>query len=181
MLNDKNPQNITVIGAGINGLVAANYLARAGHQVTLLERNDRVGGACVSETVEVDGIQQDYPLGATVLGADAGLCLAGDRSGGSLAGWAARATRIWCSSLAPRSPPGSTMMHRRRPGSSPTNGEKQGDLAAFHADEDRVVRFLQAGYRAGQPPSVEERLQSWGRPDCAVDHRECQERCWIIT
>ena len=51
----KTSQNITVIGAGINGLVTANYLARAGHQVTLLERNDRVGGACVSETVEVAG------------------------------------------------------------------------------------------------------------------------------
>jgi len=32
----KTSQNITVIGAGINGLVAANYLARAGHQVTVL-------------------------------------------------------------------------------------------------------------------------------------------------
>ncbi len=37
----KSPQNISVIGAGINGLVAANYLARAGHRVTLLERSDR--------------------------------------------------------------------------------------------------------------------------------------------
>ncbi len=54
----KTPQNFVVIGAGINGLVAATYLARAGHQVTLLEPNDRVGGARVSETVEVQGIQQ---------------------------------------------------------------------------------------------------------------------------
>ncbi len=61
----KTPQNITVIGACINGLVAANYLVRAGHQVTLLERSDRVGGACVSETVEMQGIQQDYALGAS--------------------------------------------------------------------------------------------------------------------
>jgi phytoene dehydrogenase-like protein len=39
-------QNIAVIGAAINGLVAANYVQRAGHQVTLLERSDRDGGAC---------------------------------------------------------------------------------------------------------------------------------------
>jgi len=36
-------QNIAVIGAAINGLVAANYLQRAGHQVSLLERSDRQG------------------------------------------------------------------------------------------------------------------------------------------
>ncbi len=60
-------QKFTVIGAGINGLVAANYLQRAGHQVTLLERNDRVGGACVSETAEVNGVRQDYALGASTL------------------------------------------------------------------------------------------------------------------
>ncbi len=34
---------MSVIGAGINGLVAANFLARAGHRVTLLERSDRQG------------------------------------------------------------------------------------------------------------------------------------------
>jgi 2-polyprenyl-6-methoxyphenol hydroxylase-like FAD-dependent oxidoreductase len=39
-------QNIAVIGAAIIGLVAANYVQRAGHQVTLLERSDRDVGAC---------------------------------------------------------------------------------------------------------------------------------------
>ncbi len=38
-----------VVGAGHNGLVAANYLARAGAQVLVLERRDLVGGACVTE------------------------------------------------------------------------------------------------------------------------------------
>jgi phytoene dehydrogenase-like protein len=38
-----------VVGAGHNGLVCAAYLARAGLQVTVLERRERVGGACVSE------------------------------------------------------------------------------------------------------------------------------------
>jgi len=68
VLNDKNPKNLTVVGAGINGLVAANYLQRAGLQVTLLERSDRVGDACVAETVVVKGIRQDYALGASTLG-----------------------------------------------------------------------------------------------------------------
>lgn len=38
-----------VIGAGHNGLVAANYLARAGRKVLVLESRDVVGGACVTE------------------------------------------------------------------------------------------------------------------------------------
>jgi phytoene dehydrogenase-like protein len=38
-----------VVGAGHNGLVTACYLARAGWQVTVLERRDVVGGACVTE------------------------------------------------------------------------------------------------------------------------------------
>ena len=38
-----------VIGAGHNGLVAANYLARAGRKVLVLETRHVVGGACVTE------------------------------------------------------------------------------------------------------------------------------------
>lgn len=38
-----------IIGAGHNGLVTANYLARAGKSVLVLEARDLVGGACVTE------------------------------------------------------------------------------------------------------------------------------------
>ena len=37
-----------IVGAGHNGLVAACYLARAGLDVLVLERNPYIGGAAVS-------------------------------------------------------------------------------------------------------------------------------------
>ncbi|HEU4480289.1 MAG TPA: NAD(P)/FAD-dependent oxidoreductase [Actinomycetota bacterium] len=38
-----------VIGAGHNGLVCAAYLLKAGLRVLVVERSDRIGGACVTE------------------------------------------------------------------------------------------------------------------------------------
>ena len=40
-----------IIGAGHNGLVCANYLARGGWKVLVLEKRHLVGGACVTEEI----------------------------------------------------------------------------------------------------------------------------------
>ncbi len=43
--------DVIIVGGGHNGLVAAAYLGRAGHRVTLLEARDTLGGAVASAAV----------------------------------------------------------------------------------------------------------------------------------
>ncbi|WP_239155121.1 FAD-dependent oxidoreductase [Amycolatopsis sp. FDAARGOS 1241] len=48
-----------MIGSGVNGLVAAAELAGAGWSVTLVERNDRLGGFIASEDRTLPGYVHD--------------------------------------------------------------------------------------------------------------------------
>jgi monoamine oxidase len=44
LTTSKYPKNIIIIGAGMAGLVAASLLKKTGHNVTILEANNRIGG-----------------------------------------------------------------------------------------------------------------------------------------
>ena len=55
MANDER-YDVVVIGAGHNGLVCANYLARAGLKVFVVEARPIIGGACTSEELIPGGI-----------------------------------------------------------------------------------------------------------------------------
>jgi monoamine oxidase len=44
LVPNQEPKNVIIIGAGMSGLVAGSLLKKAGHTVTILEGNDRIGG-----------------------------------------------------------------------------------------------------------------------------------------
>ena len=50
----KAKYDVVILGAGHNGLVAASYLGRTGLSVLLLEKNDYIGGATISQKVFPD-------------------------------------------------------------------------------------------------------------------------------
>lgn len=162
-------QRVVVVGAGINGLVVAHYLRRAGCKVTVLERAPRAGGACVSETALINGVAQRYALGASVLGLMPDFIF---RDTGLAAGLKtfvpAAAKRIYFPD-----PAASAWIHRD-PAALDSElrqrwGEK-GDVAGFRHDEARVVAYLQEGYRNARPPRLHEARERLG---------ETLTRLWI--
>lgn len=61
-------RSANIIGSGVNGLAAAIALAEQGVDVTVFERNDRIGGACSTAEITLPDFHHDlgssaYPLG----------------------------------------------------------------------------------------------------------------------
>ena len=46
-----NTKKVVIIGSGINGLVAANYLSKEGFSVSIIEKNNHTGGACTFKRI----------------------------------------------------------------------------------------------------------------------------------
>jgi phytoene dehydrogenase-like protein len=158
-------KRIAVVGGGVNGLVAANYLARAGRAVTLYERHERVGGACISESVNVDGIDYEIPLGATVLGFMQDFVFEETGLASRLETWAPAHSKLvyFPGSIEP------TYIHRDPAALERELRDKcdeRGDIAGFRRDEAHVVSFLQDGYRRATPPRLEDARARLGEAIC---------------
>lgn len=148
-------ERVVVIGAGINGLVAANYLRRAGFAVTMIERSDRVGGACVSDVATVHGHQQRYALGASVLGLMQDFVWHDTGLAGRLETHVPdQPKRVYFPDAS-----ASAWIYREPAALQRELANKwgeRGDVEAFRADEARVVAYLQDGYRRAAAPSLAE-------------------------
>jgi phytoene dehydrogenase-like protein len=145
--------NILIAGAGINGLVAANYLQRSGCNVTMIDRGHKVGGACISEVAEVNGMSQHYALGASVLGLMQDFVFEETGLSQRLPAFVPEHPKFvhfpgddepaWIF----RDPAELDLELANKWGES-------GDVEAFRADEAKVVSFLQDGYVNAVPPTI---------------------------
>lgn len=150
-----------IVGAGINGLVAANYLQRAGWQVTQIERAKQAGGACVAATADIDGTRQDYALGASVLGLMQDFVWQQTGLSKRLTAWAPEHPKL-VHFPAQEEP---TWIFRDPHSLDREFSQKWGEtgnLTQFRADEARIVAYLQSGYKTGRPPSLEEARRQLG-------------------
>ena len=182
-------QNILIVGAGINGLVAANYLQRLGCNVTMADRAEKIGGACVSEVMSVEGISQKYALGASVLGLMQDFVFEETGLSNSL------------ETFAPTHPkllhfPGDNVATKLYRDPKELNIElkskwgERGSIEEFRNDETRVINFLQEGYRNAIPPTIQaakialgnELTDLWitGNAKALFDHYLTSERLKIF-
>jgi predicted NAD/FAD-binding protein len=60
------PMKVAVVGTGIAGNVAAYRLHRAGHELTVFEADDRIGGHTHTHRIELDGDVQQIDTGFIV-------------------------------------------------------------------------------------------------------------------
>lgn len=154
-------ERVVIVGAGINGLVAANYLQRDGYQVTILETKPTVGGACACDYFEKDGKSYQYPTAATVLGfmqdfvyKDTGLAKrlqVHTPAHPAVVWFAGREQPCFMFSDAPRLKL-----------EVATKWNETGNVEAYETDLERIRQFLIAGYKGAHVPSLADAQNSLG-------------------
>lgn len=153
MLHSMSKPTVAIVGAGINGLVAANYLQRAGCNVTIIERAAKVGGACISATANVAGVEQVYALGASVLGLMQNFVFEETGLAASLQTFVpehAKLVHFPGDDEPTRIYRDAAQLDRELAGKW---GER-GQVEAFRADEAQIVDFLLDGYVKAKPPTL---------------------------
>ena len=148
-------RKVVIVGAGINGLVAANYLIRAGHDVTLIEKKATIGGACAMDSFDHGNTTYHYPSGASVLGLMQDFVFQETGLAQKL------------KTFVPESPKLAFFPNSKDPAyiyRDPIQLDAElknkwgetGDARAFRTDEAKIIDFIQSGYKKAKTPSIDE-------------------------
>ena len=155
-------KNVVIVGAGVNGLVAANYLKKHDFNVTILEKKNFVGGACVKDSTIINNKKIDFAYGATVLGMMPNFIY--NETGLS------RKIKTFC--------PENPKLVYFENDNTPTRiyrditllekelkdrWDEKGDVRAFRNDENKVIEFIQKNYKEGTPPNLDYAVNEIGK------------------
>ena len=155
-------KNVVIVGAGVNGLVAANYLKKHDFNVTVLEKKNYVGGACVKDSTIINGKKIDFAQGATVLGMMPNFIY--KETGLS------KKIKTFC--------PENPKLVYFENDNTPTRifrditllekelkdkWNEKGDVKAFRNDENKVIKFIQKIYKEGTPPNLDQAVNEIGK------------------
>ena len=153
---------VVIIGAGVNGLVAANYLKKHDFNVTILEKKNYVGGACVKDSTIINNKKIDFSYGATVLGMMPNFIY--KETGLS------KKIKTFC--------PDKPKLVYFENENTPTRiykdiallekelkhrWDEKGDVKAFRNDENKVIKFIQKIYKEGTPPNLDQAVNEIGK------------------
>ena len=147
-------KEVIIVGAGINGLVAANYLIKHGLDVSVVEKKPNTGGACVKDSAIIENKNIDFAYGATVLGMMPNFIFQETGISDKIEGYNPKTPKL----VYFNDEESSTKIYQDYVKLEKELYEKWGEkgrVNEFRNDENKVVKFIQKLYRNATSPSVD--------------------------
>ena len=155
-------KKIVIVGSGINGLVAANYLIKEGYDVSIVEKKDSTGGACIKDSIKIENKKIDFAYGATVLGMMPDFIFKETGLVDKVEGFYPKTPKL----VYFQGDQKSTKIfqnHNQLEKELKEKWNEKGRISDFRNDENKVINFIQKLYKEAISPSVELANQILGK------------------
>tara|TARA_B100001109_G_scaffold213001_1_gene181286 strand:- start:6387 stop:7895 length:1509 start_codon:yes stop_codon:yes gene_type:complete len=146
-------KKVIIVGSGINGLVAANYLVKYGFDVSIIEKKTITGGACIKDSVEIDNKKIDFAYGATVLGMMPDFIFQDTGLSTKVEGYYPKAPKLvyFNDEKSPTKIYQDTVKLEEE---LYKKWDEKGRVNEFRSDENKVIKFIQRLYKDAISPSI---------------------------
>ena len=155
-------KRVIVIGSGINGLVTANYLVKAGYNVSMIEKKEFTGGACIKDSLTIEGKNIDFAYGATVLGMMPEFIFNETGLVNEIEGFYPKTPKL----VYFKDEKDSTKIFQDSSELEKELKDKWGErgrINEFRSDENKVIKFIQKLYKEAITPTVEIAYKELGK------------------
>tara|TARA_A100001234_G_scaffold58952_1_gene50707 strand:- start:938 stop:2446 length:1509 start_codon:yes stop_codon:yes gene_type:complete len=146
-------KRVVIVGGGINGLTAANYLQKQSFDVKILEKNNNIGGACVKDSVVINKKPVNYPKGATVLGMMQKFIFEETNLSKFIKTYYPKSPKLvyFKNNLEPTRIYQDVNLLKKE---LQIKWNEKGDIEGFRNDETRVIKYLQNIYKKSTVPDI---------------------------